>query len=226
MLALSENPPIAWPADAALEEPRGGRAQGAAAGQWWVAHTKARFEKAFAFDLVARRVPYFLPMIERVRVSGGRKRRAMMPLFGGYVFFCGTRDARYQALATDRLCQVIEVADQARLVRELSALRKALAGAARLDPHPFAVVGRRCRVTAGPFQGVEGVVLQHDAGSRGARLVLEVGILGQGAVMEIDADLLEPAGDDAGAESQARARRVRPVQAEGRRWEQSYSGRS
>ena len=191
MLTLSENPPVLWPPDAAVD------ALHTLAAPWWVAHTKARFEKAFAFDLLARRVSYFLPMVERVRVSGGRKRRAMMPLFPGYVFFCGTRDDRHQALATDRLCQVIEVADQSRLVRELAALHKALAtGGGRLDPYPFAAVGNRCRVTAGPFRGLEGVVVHCDAGAagrRGARLVLEVGILGQGAAMEIDADLLEPA---------------------------------
>ena len=223
MLALSENPPAVWPADVPVEELSAAparRGQGAPSCQWWVAHTKARFEKAFAFDLIARRVPYFLPMIERVRVSGGRKRRAMMPLFGGYVFFCGTRDDRYEALATDRLCQVIEVADQSRLARELSALSKALAGAARLDPYPFAAVGRRCRVTAGPFQGLEGVVVHRDVGAGGARLVLEVGILGQGASMEIDADLLEPA--DAEAPPPAR----RAAGERSRLVKQSYSGRS
>jgi hypothetical protein len=162
-----------------------------------VGHTKARCEKAFAFDLLARGVPYFLPMVETVRVSGGRKRRGMVPLFGGYVFFCGGDDERYAALATDRLCQVIEVADQGRLVRELSSLDKALAGRAPLDLYPFAAVGQRCRVVAGPFRGLEGIVVRRDGASR---LVLEVRVLGQGASMEIDAALLEPAGASARGE--------------------------
>ena len=198
MLALSENPPAVWPEDAVVAEsggPAGPRDAGPVRPRWWVGHTKARFEKAFAFDLLARRVPYFLPMVERVRMSGGRKRHVMAPLFGGYVFFRGTHQERYLALATNRLCQVIEAADQARLVRELAALQKAISGGAPLDPYPFAAVGRRCRVVAGPFQGLEGVVVRREAGSRGARLVLEVGMLGQGAAMEIDADLLEPASD-------------------------------
>ena len=161
--------------------------------RWWVAHTKSRFEKAFAFDLLARRVPYFLPMVQRVRVSGGRKRHGLMPLFPGYVFFRGGGHERHAALATGRLCQVIDVVDQSRLLRELEALDQALSQGAGLDPYPFAAVGRRCRVTAGAFQGLEGVVVRRDGR---ARLVLEVAMLGQAAAMEIDADLLEPAGPD------------------------------
>lgn len=187
MLSLADNPPVLSPGFGRV---------GDLAGRWWVAHTKARFEKAFAQDLLARGVGYFLPLAERVKVSGGRKRHLMMPLFPSYVFFCGTADDRYRALTTDRLCQVIEVTDQAKLVAELDRLHRALAARAPLDAYPFAAAGRRCRITGGPFEGLEGVVVRRagaDARQAAtARFVLEVGILGQGAVMEVDADLLEP----------------------------------
>ena len=158
-------------------------------GRWWVAHTKSRFEKAFAWDLLRHGIGYFLPMVERVRISGGRKRRVMAPLFPSYVFFCGNEADRYAALATDRLCQVLRVADQEVLIGELGDIERAMAGKAVMDPYPFAATGRRCRVKAGPFRGLEGVVVNRN---KVARLVLQVGILGQGAAIEIDADLLEP----------------------------------
>ncbi len=179
MLKASENPPVTHPEPQSLTD---------AVGTWWVAHTKARFEKAFAWDLLRRDICYFLPMIERVRVSGGRKRHVQAPLFTSYVFFCGNDEDRYAALATNRLCQTIEVPDQAKLIRELSAVEKALAGKTQLDPYPFAATGRRCRIRSGPFQGFEGVVIRRD---KLAQIVLEVSILGQGASMEIEADLLE-----------------------------------
>ena len=180
MLKIEENPPVVSPWVRSLTDIEG---------CWWVAHTKARCEKAFAWDLLNRHVGCFLPLIERVKISGGRKRRVMSPLFSSYVFFCGTDKDRYTALATNRLCQTIEVSDQARLIRELSIIEQALAGHAPLDPYPFAVVGQSCRVKAGPFMGFEGVVVQ---GTQLARLILQVSILGQGASLEIDADLLEP----------------------------------
>ncbi len=180
MLKLSDNPPMLPPRAASLLE---------LPGPWWIAHTKARFEKAFAFDLLRREIGYFLPMGEHRKVSGGKRRRVLLPLFPSYVFFCGGQDARYAALATDRLCRVIDVVDQAGLVRDLRSLELALAGKAVLDPYPFAAIGHRCRVTEGPFEGLEGVLVQRLGPNR---LVLQVTMLGQGAAMEIDAELLEP----------------------------------
>ena len=193
MLAFSDNPPVLSPGVNCLADCRG---------RWWVAHTKARCEKAFAADLLANRVAYFLPMTERVTVSGGRRRRGMMPLFPSYVFFCDDGDdARYRAMSTGRLCQVLNVADQGRLVTELSTVEQALAAGAPLNPHPFAAAGRWCRVTAGPFRGVEGTVVRCEGRTR---IVMEVGMLGRGVAMEIEADLLEPADDAQGRLSERR----------------------
>jgi transcriptional antiterminator RfaH len=180
MLKLADNPPLVSPTVPTLRD---------LDGRWWVAHTKARREKAFAWDLNRRGIGYFLPMVERVRMSGGRKRRVLLPLFTSYVFFCGTDADRYTAMTTNHLCQTIDVVAQEELVDDLEAIEKALAGEAELDPYPHAAVGQRCRIAAGPFKDLEGTVVLRN---KHARIVLEVGILGQGAAMEIDADLLEP----------------------------------
>ena len=58
MLKVNENPPLIWPqAESIRQFP----------GQWWVAHTKSRNEKALAHDLMAKNVSYFLPMTWKVR---------------------------------------------------------------------------------------------------------------------------------------------------------------
>ena len=177
----TEGPPILPPGVETLLELKG---------QWWVGHTKARFEKAFGWDLLHLKIPYFLPLIERVKISRGRKYKVRAPLFTSYVFFCGGELDRYAALKTDRLCQVIPIVDQDKLKNELLALEKALAGNIDIDPYPFAAVGKRCRVTAGALMGMEGIVIER---KDRARIVLSVSILGQGASVEIDNDLLEPA---------------------------------
>ena len=178
MLKLDDNPPVTHPERPLAE----------IAGRWFVGHTKARFEKAFAWDLLRADVAYFLPMVEKVSFSGGRKRRGMMPLFAGYVFFAGDDETRLTAMKTNRFCQVIPAPDQAGLLLELSSLQKALESKAMLDPYPYAAVGRRCRITAGPFEGVEGIVVQRPGI---CKLVLQVSMLGQGAAMEIDAAVVE-----------------------------------
>ena len=154
------------------------------------AHTKARNEKALAHELNEYGIGYYLPLIERIKMSGGRKRRMMLPLFTSYVFFCGGLEERYKALTTDRVCQVIAVSERSKFVSELVAVEKAVESKLELDLHPFAVVGRRCRVTAGPLEGIAGTIIRRD---NRTRLVLWVSMLGRGASLEIDADLLEPA---------------------------------
>jgi hypothetical protein len=181
MLRFDDNPPMRTASVASVAD---------MTGDWWVAHTRARFEKALAFDLTAKGIEYFLPMIERVKMSGGRKRKLLLPLFPSYLFFCGNSDSRYAALATNRLCQAIPVTDREKFVGELVALELALSHHAHLDLYPFAAIGRRCRVRVGPLQGIVGTVVRRD---NETRLVLQVSMLGQGASLEIDTDLLEPA---------------------------------
>jgi transcriptional antiterminator RfaH len=179
MLKLSENPAMLHPPVDSLMQIEG---------TWWVAHTKPRNEKALAWDLVDRGIAYFLPMIQKTTFSGGRKRRGLMPLFSSYLFICGDDPQRLAALATDRVCRIIEVADQATLISELHSLERALSEGAEFNLYPFAVVGQRCRVRKGPFEGIEGTVVSRDSV---ARLVLQVSLLGCGAVMEVDVGLLE-----------------------------------
>lgn len=181
MVTRCDNPPMVPPGVDGLDS---------LSGRWWVAHTRSRFEKAFAWDLLARGIGYFLPMVERTKVSGGRRRRVLLPLFGGYVFFCGTDEQRYVAMQTNRLCQTIEVIEQDKLLGELLHVERSLAGKASLELYPHTAVGQRCRIAAGPFQGLEGVVVQSRASQ--AVLVLQVSILGQGASMEVSRDLVEP----------------------------------
>ncbi|MEJ2705829.1 MAG: transcription termination/antitermination NusG family protein [Sedimentisphaerales bacterium] len=180
MLKLSENPSILSPEFGSVTE---------LTGTWWIARTKAKFEKTFAWDMHHRGVGYFLPMTEKVIFSGGRKRRLMAPLFPLYVFFCGTEHDRYTAMTTNRICQTIEVFDQKRLVEELYNIERAITQKAVIDEYPSLPVGRRCRVVSGPMAGIEGTITEKN--NEKARMVLEVTILGQGTLVEVDADLLE-----------------------------------
>jgi len=181
MLRTSENPAILTPGIVSVAE---------LGGTWWLAYTKPRFEKAFAWDMIRQGIGYFLPMRERVVFSGGRKRRVMLPLFSSYVFFCGTERDRYVALTTNRLSYTSEIADQETLIKELVRIEKALTSKLAVDSYPQLPEGAQCRITAGPMLGCEGVIMEKV--DTKARMILEVTVLGQGVIVEIDADLLEP----------------------------------
>ncbi|MHC5028369.1 MAG: transcription termination/antitermination protein NusG [Planctomycetota bacterium] len=120
----------------------------------------------------------------------GRKHVSRVPLFPGYVFMAGTRELAFPTVTAKRVCQVLPVHDQDAFVEQIELIRHAIdAGGAGIELYPHAVIGHACRVTAGPLKGTEGTITERLGPSR---LVLSVDILGQGAALEIDADLLEP----------------------------------
>jgi len=179
VLKVSENPPLLWPEVESIHD---------LAGQWWVVHTKSRNEKALAHDLIRRNISYFLPMTWNVRRKSRRTIRSLLPLFSGYLFFCGRENDRLELLRTDRVANLIEVKDQQKLLKELQQIEQALRAGVPVTPHKYIKEGQKCRVIAGPLMGLEGVV----ARTRGAmRLVLQVDMLGQAASVEIDVDMIE-----------------------------------
>ena len=186
MLSLKDNPPVKSPTIESL---------GGVQGDWFVAHTKSRNEKAFAWDLLRQNVPHFLPMVQRVTFSGGRKRRSLAALFPGYVFFAGDGETRSQAMATGRLCQVIPVPDQTRLVGELTQIDAVLATGHDLEYFPHASVGQHVRVTAGPYEGTEGTVIEHAPPNEAGEVVIVLGvsILGVGAAIRVPPSLITTA---------------------------------
>ena len=179
MLKISENPPILWPEDKCLIDFKG---------QWWVAHTKSRNEKALAHDLIGQCISYFLPMTWKVRHLRGRKIKSLLPLFSGYMFFCGDEQQRINVLKTNRVASLIEVKDQELLISELSSIEKALQTGAVVKIHKYLKIGQRCRVTSGPLRDIEGIIQQDRIRTR---LILKVDMLGQAASVEVDSDLIE-----------------------------------
>ncbi len=179
MIALHKNPPTLSPQSDTIAD---------ITGPWWVAHTRSRHEKALAVDLLSRQIGYFLPMTERTTVIRGRRFRGMIPLFPGYLFFAGDVNARYQALTTSHVANVISVPDQTKLVHELTQILNALSCPNGFDPYPYLRTGTRCGITAGPLRGVQGIVVRRDGVTR---LVLQVEMLGQAVATEVDPALVE-----------------------------------
>lgn len=180
MLRGEDNPPLSYPDGIPISE---------FSGIWSVAHTKSRNEKALAHDMITRGVPYFLPMAWNVRRHSQRGVKSLLPLFTGYLFFCGDDNLRVEVLRTNRVANIIDVVDQACLIKELGQIDVALRAGAPLIPHTFVKVGQWCRVKAGPLMGLEGIVeeVRHVT-----RLILQVNMLGQAASVEIDVDMIEP----------------------------------
>ncbi len=159
---------------------------------WLVVYTRPRQEKALAGELRHLGITYFLPLVLRETVSGGRRRRNLYPLFASYLFFAGDEAAREACLRTGRVVQLVTPTHQQRprLAHELKQLELAL----RCRPESVVVhrklePGTPVRITSGAMRGVEGVVINSD---NKRRLLLAVSTLGVSVTVELHADLAEP----------------------------------
>jgi transcription antitermination factor NusG len=158
---------------------------------WYAAYTSAQHEKKVAAELGRRSVESFLPLYSSERRWSDRRVRLELPLFPGYVFV-------HLALR-DRL-RVLQVPGVAKLVgfgglpvalpdKQIDALRTGLNGQLRVEPHPFLTVGRRVRISRGPFQGSEGVLVR----KKGLyRVVLSLELIMRSVAVEVDASEVEP----------------------------------
>jgi len=161
--------------------------------RWYVLHSKSRQEKALSRTLTAAGIEHYLPLHRRVSYRRRRKCVVHDPLFVCYLFLRGTKEATYFATATRRVVNVLDVPEQECFVNELHQIRSVLSAGAALSPFHYLTVGRHVRVTAGPFQGIEGMIEQHRPADR---LVLQITALGRATSLEIDAGLLEAVDQD------------------------------
>lgn len=179
MLKKEENPPVVWPKNIKIANFKG---------EWWVAQTKARNEKAMAWQLVYENVPYFLPMIPKVSKQSGRTFTSIIPLFPNYIFFCGGKNERLKALKTRRTVAILSAADQTQLVHELTAIETILKHGKAILLSDYSSVGDRCRVVAGKLTGIEGKIVQT---ANKARLILPLELIKQAISVEITCNMVE-----------------------------------
>ena len=161
MLKPSENPPVVWPSNRNIRQFEG---------IWWVVHTKSRNEKALAWQMQKKGISYFLPLTEKVNKKSRRVFRSMLPLFSGYLFFCGDENNRLEVLKTNHIANLIKVDDQQFFVSELEPIEKALTSGFVLEPYDYIEQGQCCRVIAGPLIGTEGIVTETKNGPRLVRV--------------------------------------------------------
>lgn len=188
--ALGEPKPIASESslDELMLELWGGSALPIDGARWFVLHTQPRQEKALAESLDALDIRHYLPLVRRLKFYAHRKRQTDVPLFSGYLFAWGDRETEFRAVETKRVANVIQVTDQVRLSHELLQVRRASVGGVALEPYRYLSVGRRCRVTAGPLLGVEGLI---ESLPKPDKVVLQIHALGQAVSASVDPSLVE-----------------------------------
>ena len=153
--------------------------------RWYAAYTCANHEKNVAAELGAREVEHFLPLYSSARRWKDRRVQLDLPLFPGYLFV---------RLALPERLRVVQIPSVVRLVgfgglptalpdTEIETLRSGLCQSLRAKPHPFLTVGRRVRITAGPFAGLVGVLKRKKSS---LRVVVTLELIQRSVAVEVD----------------------------------------
>jgi transcription antitermination factor NusG len=160
--------------------------------RWYAAYTCANHERRVAAELGVRDVEHFLPLYGSVRRWKDRQVQLELPLFPGYVFV--------RLALCDRL-RVVQIPSVVRLVgfgglptalpdTEMEIMRAGLSQSLRAEPHPFLAVGRRVRITGGPFAGLEGVLKRKRST---LRVVVSLDLIQRSVAVDVDAADVRPA---------------------------------
>lgn len=157
---------------------------------WFALTAKHQHEPTVARLLDAKGFEVFQPTYTEVRRWKDRNKVLKLPLFPGYVFFCGGLDRRVEILSTPGVFSIVAFGGTAAEINgeEIEAILRATQNRMAIQPHPFLTAGDRVRVVRGPLAGVSGILQkQKDA----CRLVLSIELLGRSAAVEIDAATVE-----------------------------------
>jgi len=161
--------------------------------RWYACYTHGRHEKRVAAQLLERGIESYLPLLSHARRYKDRTATVTLPVFPSYVFGrFALRDLR-QVLTTFGVATVVRSRGYPAPIpdAEIEQVRRMMERAELSGVEPELeemVEGERVRVVGGPFQGVEGVVVQR----RGTERVL-VGLhaIGQGLSVEVERSHLE-----------------------------------
>ncbi len=150
--------------------------------RWWAVYTRSRMEKSLARQLLAWEIPYYLPLIPRSSMIGGRRVKSLLPLFTGYLFLFGTDEERVQMLSTNRVAHLWSASYSDELTRDLQSVRALIESGVPLSPEGRLQPGERVRIKTGQLMGLEGMIVSR----RGEdRLLIAVNFLQQGVSIQI-----------------------------------------
>ncbi|HTV54797.1 MAG TPA: UpxY family transcription antiterminator [Terriglobia bacterium] len=159
-------------------------------GPWHALYTRHQHEKTIADLLTKKGFHVFLPLYNTTHRWKDRTKALSLPLFPSYVFVKGGLDRQLQILTTPGVYTILAVAGRAAVIpeEEISAVERLVSSSFEVEPHPFLKCGDRVRVTSGPLEGIEGILIRK---KNSIRLVLSVELLMKSVAVEVDAWAVE-----------------------------------
>jgi len=161
------------------------------AAPWRAIQVRSNLETRACEMLSQKGLDVWLPTYALRRRWSDRWKVVQSPLFPGYLFGRLNRDARLQVLATPGLISVVSFGAELAVVdeAEIESIRAVCNSNLPYGPYPFLQEGRKVRVTGGPLQGLEGIVVRLK--SR-VQVVVGISLLQRAVAVELEREYVAP----------------------------------
>jgi transcription antitermination factor NusG len=158
---------------------------------WFAIHAKVRWEKHVERALAQKGYEVFLPLYNTPRKWSNRWVTVDVPLFSGYLFCRFDVQRRLPILVTPGVQNILSFGGVPAPVedREIEAVQYAVRAKASCEPWPYLKAGQAVRLTKGPLQGLEGILIES---KKNCKLVVSVSLLQRSVAVQVDASLVEP----------------------------------
>jgi transcription termination/antitermination protein NusG len=164
--------------------------------QWYALYTRSHCEQLVYEQLVARGFAAFLPKIDVWSRRGGIRHRIAIPMFSSYLFLHHVMD-KYGFIEVHKVRGLVRILgerwDRLSIVpeAEIATIQRVLGTQLPVVPHPYLREGMRVRITHGPLNGVEGILVQSKPDK--GLLVLSIDLLRRSIAVEIDETVISVA---------------------------------
>lgn len=167
--------------------------EGGTAPHWYVLYTRSHAEQLVGDQLAAKGFHIFLPKITLWSQRAGKRHLIAVPMFPGYLFLRHAMDrTSYIEVRKARgLVRILgEHWDRLSVVpdTQIEAIQTTLSLSIPSMPHPYLREGQRVRITQGPLQGVEGILVQNKPAK--GLLILSIDLLQHSIAVEIDSRMV------------------------------------
>ena len=158
---------------------------------WYAVYVRSRHEKKVHQLFEEKGVESSLPLIKTTRQWSDRKKKVEIPLFRGYVFVrINIGKDKLNIIKTDGVVKFIGIRSKPSKIpdEEIHWVHMMVEESDTVQSEKEIPVGQKVRVSAGPFKGIEGVVLR--SGNR-SRLVVLIESIMHAVSVEISPNYLD-----------------------------------
>jgi transcription antitermination factor NusG len=161
---------------------------------WYAVRTRSRHEKIATQQLSTRGIETYLPIVIQTHRWSDRKKQVEVPLFSGYTFVrlaYTSNEQRIQVLSTHGIAGFVGVQRTGVPIpdHQIEDIRTLLGNKIAVQEHSFLKVGQRVRIRGGALDGVEGILVSHDAGKK---LVISLASIERSLSIRVEGYDVEP----------------------------------